>query len=608
MYIINQVRNTMKWKLITILSALIVGVVSSIGLVSYMKTSAMVKHDVQRLSNQVLKQASLNLERYFLSYSQGFLLISVAPDLEKWLQLDKSQGLDSYLLFQSIMEAYGQPFFFQHPEILSITLYNENGNEINRTVKYGFNKDYKFYVSDLETFREADNFTFDVGFSNNYVDTNGKMMAIPVITMVKKLRYGKNTGFLKIDIDLEPALKIINELEFGDSGYGLISDNEGRILLHPDQMMIGERLPRDILNQMNNKKDGAFFREDSGEFVLFDSVQPTNWKTIVVVPYHEFARSIFLIREITIVIAVVALLVSILFAVGISSSFTKRIAKLRKMIKTTVRGEFETRVEIEGTDEIAELGVAYNSMLRDLQSTVHALAESKLIQQRAILSALQSQIDSHFLYNTLESINSLANLAGHTDIEETTIALSKMLRYTSDYKSTVVPMKDEIQHLNNYLNIMKIRLGDDFEFEISFHPRCENAYGLKAVMQPIVENSMKHGDVLDVPLRIKIVIDLFLTQGIEYMKVKIIDNGKGFAEDKMQWINSQIKRINLSPLHHEYSNVGLLNTHFRLKMYYQDDSNAGITLSNRIDSTGAVVEVLFPLQWHAKDEVITHVL
>ncbi|MNI24169.1 putative sensor-like histidine kinase [compost metagenome] len=433
-------------------------------------------------------------------------------------------------------------------------------------------------------------------------------MAIPIITMVKKLRYGKNTGFLKIDIDLEPALKIINELELGDSGYGLISDNAGRILLHPDQMMIGEQLPVDILKQMNNQKDGAFFRKESGEFVLFDSVQNNNWKTIVVVPYQEFARSVFLIREITIVIAVVALIVSILFAIGISSSFTKRIAKLRKMIKTTVRGEFETRVVIEGTDEIADLGVAYNSMLSDLQSTVHDLAESKIIQQRAILSALQSQIDSHFLYNTLESINSLANLAGHTAIEETTIALSKMLRYTSDYKSTVVPMKDEIQHLKNYLNIMKIRLGDDFEFEILFHPRCEDAYGLKALLQPIVENSMKHGDVLDVTLRIQIVIELLVIHGIEYMNVRISDNGKGFAEDKMRWINSQIKQINLSPLHHQYSNIGLLNTHFRLKMYYQDDPNAGITLSNRIDSTGAIVKILIPLQWHAKNEVIAHVL
>ncbi|SDD65410.1 two-component system, sensor histidine kinase YesM [Paenibacillus sp. UNCCL117] len=596
MYILSQIRNKMKWKLIAVLSALIVGVVSSIGIVSYLKISAMVKYDVQRLSNQVLKQASLNLERYFYSYSQGFLLISVAPDLEKWLQLDKGRDLDSYLLFQDILKAYGQPFFFQHPEILSITLYNENGNEINRTVRYGFNKDYKFYVSDLERYTQTDNFTFEVGVSSNYVDEAGKPMAIPVITMVKKLRYGKHTGFLKIDIDLEPALKIVNELELGDNGYGFISDVGGHILVHPDQMKIGDRLPADMAAQMQDKPNGAFFRENNREFVLFDSVQPTNWRAVVVVPYREFARSIILIKEITLVIAVAALFVSIVLAVGISSSFTKRIAKLRKTIKSTVRGRFDTRVDIEGSDEIAELGVAYNAMLEDLQSTVNALAESKVQQQRAMLSALQSQIDSHFLYNTLESINSLANLAGHTQIEDTTIALSKMLRYTSEYSSTVVPLSDEVRHLQNYLHIMKIRFGDELDYTIAVDPGCDSAYGLKAMMQPIAENSMKHGAVQDVPLLLTVAVEWVSIQGDPYVSVVMMDNGKGFPEEKLQEISGEINRINLSPLQHGNAHIGLLNTHFRLKMYYQNDPHAGISLSNRTDCTGAVVTIVFPFQ------------
>lgn len=604
----NLVRNTMKWKLIVVFTALILFVVSTIGTVSYLQTSNTIKRDVQRLSDQVLKQANLNLERYLMGYTQSFLLLSFSPELEKWLQVKKDAPLDSYLYFQKIIGIYVQPFVYQYPEILSVTLYNNNGNEINYTIRHGFKKEYKFMEAGLDAFMDG-NFTVDVRFSRDYVDSDGKGIEIPVITMVKKVRYGSDTGYVKLDIGLDPALTIVNELGIGNDGYGFIVEDNGKIIAHPDRSMITARLPDDLRQRIAGKENGSFFREDTHEFVLFRSIGSSEWKTVVVVPYREFARSIFFIRKFTIGIAVAALFISLMIAIGLSSSLTKRIAKLRKIIKTTARGKFDAKVEIAGSDEVAELGTAFNAMLEDLDNMVNALAESKVMQQKAVMSALQSQIDSHFLYNTLESINSLANLAGHKQIEQTTIALSKMLRYTSDYKSTVVPMREEIQHLIHYLDIMKIRLGDDFEYDIRVNPRCEEAYCLKAIMQPIAENSMKHANVpYGVPLRVCVSVDVASVEGTDYIVVRMTDNGQGFPEPKRIWMNERIKQINLSPLHHPHSNIGLLNIHFRLKMYYPHDPCAGVTLDNAEHDSGAAVEIRFPLQTHAKQEVSSHVL
>jgi two-component system sensor histidine kinase YesM len=608
MFFLNQIRNTMKWKLITVLTALIVGVVSSIGVLSYLETSKTIKSDVQRQSYQILKQANLNVEHYFKSYSQGFLMISFSPEVQAWLQVEEGKFLDSYKWFQKIRDSYGQPLFLQHPEILSITLYNNNGNEMKTTFTNGFNKSYKFSNSDLSTYLNEESFKVDVNFSKNYVDQSGNELEIPVLTMVKKIRYGKGSGFLKMDIDLHPALKIVNELGLGDTGYGFIIDQNGTIIMHPNEAQITQPLQNDILLAIQQNDNGSFYKRDTKEFVIFGTIQSSHWKTVVVVPYREFSRSIILIREITFGIALIALILSILIAIAISSSFTKRIAKMRRIIKNTGHGKFDVRVQIEGTDEVADLGLAYNSMLEDLESTVNALAESKVIQQQAVMSALQSQIDSHFLYNTLESINSLANLAGHTQIEETTIALSKMLRYTSDYKSITVSLEQEIEHLMNYLHIMKIRLGDDFEYNLRIDQDIKTAYGLKAVIQPIVENCMKHAQSVDGALRVRIKVERVSLNGSDYISVRIEDNGAGFAEDKLSWIQSEIRKINLSPLHHQHTNIGLINIYFRLKMYYQDDPLAGTTLFNQENGNGAVVEIIFPLQTYAKQGENSNVL
>jgi Predicted signal transduction protein with a C-terminal ATPase domain len=608
MHVIDLIRNKLKWKLMIVISALILFVVTIIGTVSYWQTSRTIKRDVQRLSNQVLKQANLNLERYFKGYSQGFLLISLSPDLEKWLQVEKENMLDSVLYYQKINDVYVQPFLYQYPEILSLTLYNTNGNEISRTFRNGFKRNYKFTESGLDAFLN-DNYTVDVRWSRDYLDYKGDEVEIPVITMVKKLRYGQHTGYLKIDIDLDPALRIVNELEIGDKGYGFISDSAGRIIAHPDESLITARMPEELIAGMGNRANGSFFREDTHEFVLFRSMDSSDWRTVVVVPYHEFASSIYFIRKFTAIVAAAALFCSILLAIGISASFTKRIARLRKIIKNTARGKFDVKADIGGTDEVAELGMAYNAMLEDLDNTVNALAETKVAQQKAILSALQSQIDSHFLYNTLESINSLAALSGHTQIEQTTIALSKMLRYTSDYKGTVVPVEDEIRHLSNYLDIMKIRMGDDLEYVLDIDSRCLSGFCLKAIMQPIVENSMKHTEVpMDTPLRVWITVGFAVYDNTEYLVIRVVDNGQGFRKEKLEEIAGHIRQINISPLHHQHANIGLLNIHFRLKMYYPHDTHTGIVLGNADRGSGAAVEIRFPFQTHAKQEVSADVL
>jgi len=608
-HIVELIRSKMKWKLILVISTLMLFVVSFLGTVSYWQTSKIIKDDVERLSNQVLKQANLNLARHFTGYSKGFLSMSFSAEIEKWLQVRKDNRVDSFIVFQEMRDTYIAPYMYQYPEVISVTLYNANGNEINYSMKYGYRLDYSFENAGLESFMEHD-YMVDVRWSNDYY-FEGKPIELPVITLTKKVRFGSDTGYIKSDIDLNAALQIINELEIGNNGYGFITNGDGKIIAHPDKSLITSYISDAYFDEVNNRTSGSFFRKESNEIILFRSIDYFDWKTVIVVPYNEFTSSIYFIGKFTIVIAAAALMLSILIAVAISSSFTKRIAKLRRMIKSTARGKLDVSVDIGGNDEVAELGNAYNVMLEDLNNTVNELAESKVAGQKAVLSALQSQIDSHFLYNTLESINSLASLEGHTQIEQTTIALAKMLRYTSEYKSTVVPVEQELGHLSNYLDIMKVRMGDEFEYELTVEDEdgAMSSYCLKAILQPIVENSIKHANVqMDVPLRVKIDVSLINKEDNSYIMMRIVDNGSGFTKEKLGWFTSQLQQITLSPLHHQFNNIGLLNIHFRLQMYYYNDPYAGISLNNLEREGGAEAIVMMPFQSQVMQEVSADVL
>lgn len=589
MTLFKIIRRSIKWKLVAMISLVLLSVVLSVVYFTYYKASEIIEKDAVEFSTQILNQINLNLNRYMLGYQQGFLTITSNSATEQWLSVDAGDHLSSYIAFQKIINDYLQVFIYQHPEVLSFTFYNTNGNEMHFTHRYGLDAGYGFakehYIDLLE---QQDGIYFEVRFSDHYVKDN-----LPVMTMVKKVTFGPHVGYVKLDIDLGPAVDIVNNIEIGSSGLTLISDAEGQIIAHPDLKKITTYLEEDIVSRLA-EGSGWFKRQSSNEMVMFQTVPSTNWKVISIIPYYEFAESVYHIRQFTILTVLSGLALSIIAIIALSSSFTKRIRMMKQAMMMSKLGNFNERVIVQGKDEIADLGHTYNTMLDHLEDSIQQLAESKMQQQQATLSALQSQIDSHFLYNTLETINAMANLANHQPIEQMTLALSRMLRYTSDYKTTLVMVEEELRHLQDYLEIIQIRYGEKISYQLDVEEECKEALCLRAVIQPLVENSIKHNvDVNGKPLHIQVQVQRV---GEQLVQITIMDNGIGFSEEKLEELHRSIAAINAGQMKKSFSRIGLLNVHHRLRVYYPVAEEAGISVSNLQDA-GARVSVTFPLEY-----------
>ncbi|MHA6483427.1 cache domain-containing sensor histidine kinase [Paenibacillus sp. strain BS8-2] len=591
---IDAIKRSLKLKIILIFITVNVFLVTLIGAVSYYETSKTIREDVVEISSQIMTQANMHLNQIYSDYDQFFLMVGTSPELVNWLGYSESQTYLNYEAYKRIENNYILSFSARHPDLLSIVIADDLGKQMKYVKNYAIDSNYA--LLDESWIRELENsgkFILFSRWNDMYLDVTGKSVAMPVMTFVKRIYSGNKQGYLVADFSLDRPKQLLSEIKIGETGHGMLVDQKGNYAVHPESVYFQKQMEPKIWEQMKVSESGSFFDENKEQIIIYDTVPSTKWKSVFVVPFHEVAKSIYTVRDMTVIIAAVGVSIAILLVVIVSSSVTRRLYKLREALKKTPMGRFDHYLEVKGTDEVADVAIAYNKMLSNLTDTVQELADSKSIQQEAVLSALQSQIDSHFLYNTLESINNMAALADAPEIEKATIALAKMFRYSSNYRSERVELKDEIEHLDNFMYIAQIRFGakvtytKDVEEQALTHP-C-----LKAILQPLAENSIKHGvSRTGKPIHIKLKAKVLSTN---YLEITLEDDGPGFDDMTFRELEHKLNVINDERRFKKLSNVGLLNVHDRIRMYYRNVKEAGLFVDQPAHR-GAQIRIVIPLE------------
>ena len=593
---LKTIRSSLRWKLLVVIISLLFAVILAVGTFSFLETSRTIQEDVERFSSQILKQANLNLARYFRENEQLFITIAGSREFSDWSEVAAGDKFQMYILYERIRQRFIEPFVRYHPETLSIRMFSMNGNEsIYRTANmhYGLILSTQYSMRNeswFETLPQTGEVHRIVTLDAPYTDAVGRPVAAPVITYVQKLQLRSQPSILAIDISLMPTIEILQQIQLGERSESLIIDAEGKILAHQDPAFINHNIEPALFARMD-ESHGGFYWEEQNQMIVYYDVPYTDWKVLVRVPYDDVARSIYNVRGITLVIAAVSFVLAAIIVYFISGSITSRLKLLATAMRKSEEGQLSFRARVSGTDEVAYLANTYNRLLDTIHDNIREMTELRVMQQEAVLSALQSQINSHFLYNALESINAMANIADHKEIRQTALALSSMLRYTSNYKEMVVTVEDELKHVENYLNIMRIIYGDAIRYRIEADPDVADVPCLKAVLQPLVENSVKHGyETTGDPLTITIEVGRVSDRSI---RILIRDTGKGFSDGKWEELNAQLHRDITEQDYKKLSRIGILNVHYRLKMFYVGQK-AGIRLLRGEDGAGAAIEVIVP--------------
>lgn len=283
---------------------------------------------------------------------------------------------------------------------------------------------------------------------------------------------------------------------------------------------------------------------------------------------------------------------AVLISLLLSRSLTYPIEHLsRKMSRQDGRHLTTSSRYLNRTDEIGTLYNEYNNMIEELNASIKKDYQDKLITLDAQMKSLEARINSHFLFNTLESINSMAELDDNEQIATMSMALGNMFRYSIKTPSELVTIEDELKHVRDYVSIQSIRFDDRFRVDTEIPHQMLGLKVLKLILQPLVENALYHGlDYCTYGDRISI---LGRTEsGMIYLTVK--DNGKGMSPEKLNELKRRLlDEARFTDLgHRSKQSIGLTNIHTRIELYY--GKGYGLSVES-LEGQGTTVEIKLPV-------------
>lgn len=473
------------------------------------------------------------------------------------------------------------------PETEGIMIVSNNGFIYN----YGYSHDLQFkneefkslpWVKEIEKNKDVTpqiTTLHDQPYSN--VDKKQN-----VYSYVKKVwdRRIKSFGYLIIDFK-EDLLKDI----LRNDGGGLFTSSG--TFIHDSHGFVLEPEINLKYKDVAAATSGSTIKSTSGEeFIVFTKYfSQTGWYVSEYFEKNAFYGKVNEIKKVAMIITITTAFICLLASLFISHRISTPIKNLGRVMKKVESGNLDERFVVHSKDEIGDLGKGFNRMIGEIKKLIQAVKHEEKLKKEAEITALQLQINPHFIYNTLETINSLARKKRETEISRLIVLLGRLLRSSISSFEEKIPIKQEINYIVNYLEIQKVRMREPLNYKISIDPMLEDYLSVKWILQPIVENAIIHGiDPLKSAGNIEIIGE---TRGSSII-FTIKDNGVGMDSLKLQQITHQLQfsSKNLA----KYKNkIGLYNVQTRIHSHY--GSSFGITIDSAMN-IGTTVTISIPME------------
>jgi two-component system, sensor histidine kinase YesM len=377
--------------------------------------------------------------------------------------------------------------------------------------------------------------------------------------------------------------------------YGTSKDKKMEIFIldKKGNIVYGDNTKVNSLNEVlkDNKGNGIIRDAANHKIFIYRTISPYNWKAISLFSYDEINTKLNAFITFSILVVVMILIISFVMTISFSRIFTNRIHQLINKMKNIESGDFNITSIIEGNDEVGLMDKHFNNMTSRLKILINENYVQQIQTREAELNALQLQINPHFLYNTLESISAIAAVNDCFEICSISQKLGDMFRYNINaIKNEFVFLRDEIEHIKNYIFIQKIRFEDRFEVIYDIPDELLDSEVLKFILQPIVENALIHGIEGKVE-KGRILISAKVEEAVLYLIVE--DDGIGIPLEKVEQMNIYFNETGINTNEKEYINksIGLRNVNSRIKLV--NGNKYGITVKSKL-GLGTTIMISLP--------------
>ncbi|RDW16015.1 signal protein [Oceanobacillus arenosus] len=560
-------------RLLIYFTVIIIFSIVVVSVTTYLKSSKAIENQVSIYLKQIVSNVNLQIDDYLGNYELATLPLVTNEEVKTFVE---GRLVDNYGKYMNYMEIKSQmnETIIERPEIEQIYLMEGNGH-------YIVSRDTSSLTPIDEFYQELNELTSDSGTIFIYPRISNDEL---VITMARKIR-GMTTwepkGILAVDLNASRLIRSWGEINLEDNSFFMIVDDKGKIIYHPEIDYIGQEMIQPIKEQLDGSLHHNFYADwnDERTFFYFNTSDYTDWKLVLAIPATKLFQPISGIRTTVFVSGGLALLIALVFAQHFIRKIVKPIRMIESTMKKVEKGKWELASEPEGNDEISSLVKNYNKMVNRLSFLVDRVYKAELENQKAeIMSqrrelerrkvefqALQSQINPHFLYNTLGTINSYAIFKEIDEVSEMTEALANMFRYSTK-NLEIATMEDELSHVGDFLIIQQHRWQKKFPLDIDMEDHLLHSKIVKLSLQPLVENAIEHGfQTITDSSKVTIKGEVSGTT----LFISVIDNGVGIEQVRLTQLREQLEN---EQLHYKIDQgIGLLNVSKRTKLLFGEE-------------------------------------
>lgn len=540
--------------------------------------------DTQRMeqesSQRILSQVNLNLD----SYLRRMMRISDTMYYRVIKNTDLSQDIpdaQTQLLYEGNRDS-----------LVSIALFDSDGKLVSSApraaLKESVNaKQAPWFTAAQQRLENLHFFTPQV--QNLFAHSDFSHRWVVSLSRSVELSYGGEieNGVLLVDMNFSGIEQICHNVELSNGGYLYLIDGNGELIYHPRQQLIYAGILRENNLQAADYRDGSY-RERFGDEqrqVTVKTVGYTGWRLVGVVPVESILLDTyrFVLFAVSLLLFFALLMTFLNFR--ISAYISEPIRKLDRAVKQLEAGGENADIPEDGCYEVQRLAHSIRSMVSTMRHLMLDIIQQEGDKRRTELEVLQSQINPHFLYNSLDSVIWMTESGRYEEAIQMVTSLAKLFRISLSKGSRIIPVTDEVQHASHYMIIQKIRYKNKFDTQIIVEESAQKLYMLKLCIQPILENAIYHGmasadgDGL---------IAVHLYREGDDLLIDVTDNGLGMPPEQVaRLLDKNVPAGNST----SGSGIGLRNVHRRINLTF--GGAYGLTFLSEPDE-GTTVRIRLP--------------
>ncbi|MRH43816.1 HAMP domain-containing protein [Aquibacillus halophilus] len=587
-----QINNLpIRYKLISHFLIISIIPIICLGLLINWAVERVLEEQVNENTLQLISKVNETFEFYMNNMQSITYYISYNEEVQEFFdQEDQSMETDN----EYEVQRYLRNFTTLSPEVAGLLVVNSEGNYVSNEFHVPSAQDlteeswYQEAIENDGIFKiigqpEDRSISSLVNYKNDEVVSVVRSVIDPYTQEVQ--------GVILIDLKLRVIAETLVDVRLGKTGYLMVVDDQNQNIYQPDDPLV-DTIPSEWIAGRNS---GTFSKEINSQKLQFIFQQSpfANWTTIGVFPAEE---TIFEMREIQFYI-VVFVFILMLFGIPVSyvlsSSISKPISQLMIFMRKAEEGNLEVRYKEKRDDEIGLLGRSFNKMLKQINQLLQLTERHERQKREAEFRSLQANINPHFLYNTLDTIQWMARKQKANDVAEVVETLAKLFRIGLSQGRDIITLSEEIEHIESYLLIQKTRYREKLNYQIDIDEGIRSLHVLKFLLQPIVENAIYHG-IKERRGNGHIVVTTQEKEG--KLSIIIQDDGVGISELELQEMRQALKeaitRTENQGETRDKKGYGMLNVQARILLAFGEGFGLYINSKKHV---GTTVEVLLPI-------------